>query len=74
MTSIKYFVKKQEKIVAVPSENQILIEEKKIKTFGENYIAIKIKNKTNLNKLFILFCIFLVISAVILLILYLCGI
>ena len=67
-------MKNKHKIIAKPGENQIIIEDKKVRSLGQNYMQIKIKNKLNLNIIFILFCIFLIISAVVLLILYLCGI
>lgn len=62
-----------ERVQASPCDD-VIIEEKRVKSFGENYQSVKIKNKINLHKLFILIFGFLTSAGAILAVLVICGI
>lgn len=55
-------------------DNEIIIEEKKIKSIGENYVQVKVKNHFPLKTFIYLIFSYLSISFVVLGVLVLCGI
>ena len=64
----------QDKLRTVPREDEVLVEEKKIKCFGENYQAVRAKNKMRLKVMVSLVFGCLILSAIVLSVLVICGI
>ena len=62
-----------ERVKAEPCDD-IVLEDRRIKSYGDNYQSLKIKNKINLRKLLLLIFCFLIVSGIALFILVLCGI
>ncbi len=62
-----------ERMQTKPCE-EILIQDKRVKTYGENYQSVKVKNRLRLLLLLSLVFGFLIIAGLVLLVLVLCGI
>ena len=65
--------KQLDRVRATPCDD-VVVEEKKVKSYGENYQAVKVKNKINLRKLFVMIFGFLATAGVVLAVLVVCGI
>ena len=62
-----------ERLKTTPRD-EVLVEEKKIKCFGKNYQAVRAKNKMRLKVMVSLIFGCLILSAIVLLVLVLCGV
>ena len=64
----------QDNLRATSHSEEVIIEDKRVKSFGENYQSVKVKNRINLSLLFILIFTTLIVAGLVLLVLVLCGI
>lgn len=64
----------QDKLRIVPRENEVLIEEKKVKCYGENYQAVWARHRVSLKKMVSLIFGCLILSAIVLTVLVICGV